>query len=294
MVNRVESVGIESSSGDDRRRSEDELAAIERATIDRGWIDDGQLCSELGEGWKALGNFEKAVEWYEHALTADDGRITLAGLEQLANLRDRLASSLVRNKRPSKARRARAAQLVKDSMDTITLLGDLSPSGERSSLLGGHHKRQATTLQGADRAAAVDDAAEAYRRAYEQNDDPAALFNFVQLEEIRRRIVGDESRIGPFADDLERRLHEHHDTKYWASVARPDGQLTRAILDDEIESRRDELVALYAAAFDSRSTWGQRSSTIDHLLDLAELHPDAAQSKALRALHKQLEPYLFS
>jgi hypothetical protein len=179
-------------------------------------------------------------------------------------------------------------------METITLLEGLSPSGERSALRGGHHKRRATTLDGADRAAALDDAAEAYKRAYEQDARPYALFNFVQLEELRRRIVGDESRIGPFSDDLERCLGEHDDSDYWNAVARPDGQLTRAILDDEIEARRSELVALYAAAFDSRSTWGQRSSTIDHLLDLAELHPDRKQSTALRKLHDDLEQYLIS
>ncbi len=294
LVNRVESVGLESSSGDDRQRSEDELAAIERAAEDRGWLGDGQLCSELGEGWKALGDLEKAVGWYERALAAGDGQITLAGVEQLANLRDRLASKLVRNRRPTRAERAKAAKLFEDSMDTITLLGDLSPSGERSSLLGGHHKRRATTLDGGDRAAALEEATTAYQSAYEQDHRAYALFNFVQLDEIRRRISGGESRIGPLAADFERLLREHEDSEYWAAVAQPDGQLTRAILDDEIEARRDELVALYAAAFDSRSTWGQRSSTIDHLLDLAELHPDAEQSKALRALHKKLAQYLVS
>lgn len=294
LINRVESVGIESSSGGDRRRSEDELAAIEQAAVDRGWIDNGQLCSELGEGWTAIGNFEKAVEWYEHALAATDGTITLAGVERLANLRDHLASSLVRGRRPSKARRARAAKLVEDSMSLISMLCDLSPSGERSSLLAGHHKRRATTLESADRAAALEDAAAAYLRAYEQDHGAYALFNFVQLEEIRRRIVGDDSRIEPFYADLERCLGEHDDHDYWTSVALPDGQLTKAILDDEIEGRRDELVALYAAAFNSRSTWGQRSSTVNHLLDLAELHPDRKQSAALRRLHDELEQYLLS
>lgn len=294
LVNRVESVGIASSSDEDLRRSQDDITVIEQATEARGWLGDGQLCSQLGEGWKALGDLEKAIGWYERALAAGDGQITLAGVEQLANLRDRLASSLVRNRRPSKSRRARAATLVEQSMQTITLLSDLSTSAERSALLGGHHKRRATTLEGADRVAALEEAAAAYRRAYEHDHGAYALFNFVQLDEIRRRIAGGESRIGPLAADFERLLGESDDSSYWASVARPDGQLTKALLDDEVGTRRKQLASLYATAFDSRSTWGQRSSTIDHLLDLSELHPDDAQSKALRALHKQLKPYLLS
>jgi tetratricopeptide (TPR) repeat protein len=294
LINRVESVGIGSSSDDDRRESEDEVTVIEQTAEARGWVGDGQLCSQLGEGWKALGDLDKAVGWYERALAAGDGQITLAGVEQLANLRDRLASSLVRGRRPSKARRTRAATLVEQAMQTITLLGDLSPSAERSALLGGHHKRRATTLEGADRASALEEAADAYRRAYQHDKGAYALFNFVQLDEIRRRIAGGESRIGPLAADFEQLLGESDDSSYWASVARPDGQLTKALLDDEVGARRKELASLYATAFDSRSTWGQRSSTIDHLLDLAALHPDAKQSAALGALHKDLQPYLVS
>ena len=294
LVNRIESVGIESSSGDDRQRSEDDLRSIETAAKANDWIDDGHLCSELGEVWKAMGDFDKAVLWYKRALEAKDGRITLAGIEQLANLQDRLASSLMRNRRASKARRSRAAALIEQSMESITLLEQLGQSDERSALRGGHHKRRAITAEGADRVDALDAAAAAYRRAYEQSNGAYALFNFIQLEEIRRRIAGDESRIGKVADDFERLLGEHDDSTYWAAVARPDGQLTKAILDDKIRARRERLVSLYSAAFDSRSTWGQRSSTLDHLLDLAELHPDDEQSKALRSLHKDLEQSLVS
>ena len=294
LINRIESVGIESSSGEDRRQGKDELASIEMAATARGWARHGNLCSQLAEARKAMGEFKEAVAWYEGAVAAQDGQITLAGIEQLANLQDRLASSLLRNRRASAAQRRRAADLVAESLKTIDLLEELSHSGERSALRGGHHKRRATTLEGADRAEALDAAAGAYRRAYEQNDDAYALFNFVQLEEIRRRIANDESRIGPLIADFERLLDQHDDSTYWKAVARPDGQLTKAILDDQIDARRDELASLYAFAFDSRSTWAQRSSTLDHLLDLAELHPDAEQSKALRSLHRKLKKTLIS
>jgi beta-lactamase superfamily II metal-dependent hydrolase/tetratricopeptide (TPR) repeat protein len=293
LVNRIESVGINESSGDDRHRTEDDLTRIDEAAA-RRWSGNGHLCGQLAEAWKSMGDFDKAVEWYERAVAAKDGQVTLSDIEQLANLQDRLASSLVRNRRASKARRSRAAALVEQSMKTITLLEQLSQSGERSALRAGHHKRRATILQGLDRAEALEAAAGAYRRAYEQDGGAYALFNFIQLEEIRRRIAGDESRVGALIDDFERLLDQRDDSTYWASVALPDGQLTKAVIDGDIDARRGRLVSLYCAAFDSRSTWGQRSSTVDHLLDLAALHPDAGQSGALRALHDELAENLVS
>jgi hypothetical protein len=95
-------------------------------------------------------------------------------------------------------------------------------------------------------------------------------------------------------DDFERLLDGRDDSTYWASVAFPDGRLTKAIIDGEIGAQRERLASLYCAAFDSRSTWGQRSSTVDHLLDLAALHPDVEQSKALRSLHDDLAKNLVS
>lgn len=294
LVNRVESVGIEVSSGEDRQRAVDDLTSIEAAAEAHKWFEHAHLCSDVAEAWKALGKFDQAVAWYERALSAKDGRITLKGIEQLANLRDRLASSITRNDPASEDASRQAAELIEQSMESISLLEQLSRSGERSALRGGHHKRRATTTEGDERVEALDAAATAYLDAYEQGAGRYALFNYLQLEEIRRRIAGGESRIGTRADDLELLLDQHDDSTYWDAVARPDGQLTRAILDGDVGSRHGTLVALYSAAFDSRSTWGERSSTIDHLLDLAELHPDDEQSKALHALHDELEKSLVS
>jgi len=49
-------------------------------------------------------------------------------------------------------------------------------------------------------------------------------------------------------------------------------------------------VQRYSEAFDMRSTALQRASTLDHLSDLADLHPDPEQAAALASIHDQLAP----
>ena len=288
LVNRIESVGMEASSGNDRTRTEKELTTIATAAEENKWLGNGHLCEALAEGWKAAGKFDEAIRWYGMALQASDARLTLGGVEQLANLRDRLAASLMRGRKPTAADRERAEELTEQSIRTITLLEQLSESGERSALRGGHHKRRAVTANGTERAAALDEAASAYLEAFQHDQQAYTLFNYVQLKELRSQIAGEPSAVSEVAGDFERFLGEFDDSDYWKAVARPDGRLTKALLDDAIDTSQANLIELYAAAFDSRSTWAQRSSTLDHLLDLAELHPDRKQSKALTALHDKL------
>jgi tetratricopeptide (TPR) repeat protein len=288
ITNRIASVGVEQSNESDRTRLEGELETIQVALAERGWLGEGQLCVRLAQAWQALGDFDKAVDWYSQALAADDGSMTLADVEQLANLRDRLAASLTRNPDATTADRRRAAALIEQSMESITLLEQLSQSGERLALRAGHHKRRAATATGADRLTALEAATQCYLASYRQTGDRYALFNFIQLEQIRSRITGEASAIDAVAADFDQQLAVDDDTTYWDAVGRPDGQLTKALLDDALATAHDVIVESYAAVFGGPSTWAQRSATLDHLLDLAELHPDTAHKQALRALHHDL------
>jgi beta-lactamase superfamily II metal-dependent hydrolase/tetratricopeptide (TPR) repeat protein len=288
LVNRIKTVGIEASADDDRTRTRMELATIERAAKKRGWSERGRVCEAIAEGWKAIGDFDKAIAWYESAMNAADGRMTLAAVEQLANLKDRRAAALMRSPALTATGRQRATELIEESMRTITLLEQLSGSGERYALRGGHYKRRAITADGAERVEALEQASRAYLQAYEHDRNAYTLFNYLQVEELRRRITGEPSRVEALTADLERHLGVVDHRTYWASVAVADGRLTKALLDDDIDTSQDELVELYETAFDNRSTWSERASTLDHLLDLAELHPDEQQAKALRSLHRTL------
>ncbi len=287
IVNRVESVGPDV----DRRREMAEMEAIEQTA--EKWIDGdaGRLCEALGLGWAALGDYERAIERLDGALRAKDGAMTLKGLEQYSNFKDRLAAKLLRNPKVSKADRERAETLMAEALASIELLEQLSPSVERTSLRAGHYKRRAAATHGDERAASLREAATAYRAAYDKNQQPYGLCNYVQLEEIRRRVDDDESAASELYDKVDEVLFNLRNTSasnYWDAVSQADALLTVAIVRDEVPDRAATLITNYTEAFDGGSTAAQRASTLDHLQDLAELHPDEVQKNGLLSIHEAL------
>ena len=302
IVNRIESVGIEAerttTQGDGTQRSDREIAIGELTLIEetaraRGWAggSTGRLCEQLGYAWAAVGDHERAIAQLDQALHAKDGSMTLSGIEKVANLKDRLAAHLTRHPDADDDDRSRAAALGDEAMHTIELLEQLSQSGERSALRAGHHKRRATVMTGDDRITALGEAAAAYLRSFEQDPKDYTLFNYIQLEEIRSRVAGEPSAAARYHDELDRRLADQHDGRsgdYWQAVAHADGVLTSALVRDAVTRRAEELIDAYSTAFDSRSTASQRASTLDHLVDLADLHPDPDQAAALTRIRERL------
>ena len=77
------------------------------------WGHIGAVAEAFGNAWSKSGDQEKAIEWYEKARAAADGSISMAGLEQLANLYVRTAwrrvESAERDGEPAAASQAAAA-----------------------------------------------------------------------------------------------------------------------------------------------------------------------------------------
>jgi beta-lactamase superfamily II metal-dependent hydrolase len=306
IVSQIEFIGVGSNAvgapagGDDERgRAERELVVIYEAAVAAHWFDDSstgqRLCEQFAEAWAALGDHERAVDLYRKALGSGQGAVRLRSIEQLSNHEDRLANRLIRNEEATDEDRARAKELLALAFERIELLEKIGGSGERSALRAGHFKRAAAASTGAARSDALRRAAEAYRSAYEQakssRNSSYGLFNFIQLEEIRRLSESDTSeRPEPYAD-LDAVLASSRSgsiATYWDAVARADGELTKALVERSIVERRPDLKVCYLDAFSTRSTANQRSSTLDHLRDLADLHPDADEAGALRSLYAEL------
>lgn len=224
-----------------------------------------------------------------------DGQVTLQGVEQLANLSDRWATDLMRKHNPSDEVRTKADQLITDSMDTIELLERISRSGERSALRAGHFKRRAAIAStDEERHESLELAVAAYRASYEAEQKPYTLFNYVQLDEIRSRLDGTEPASSDLRENYGSALREAKDYvqscgDYWGAVALADGTLTEAIVNNSVGQDQENLVDLYLGAFECRSTAKDRASTLDHLLDLADIHPNPEQKAALQALCSRLK-----
>ena len=303
LIDGVESNGArrgDAGSGQDWIHQE--LAVLAQAA--RSSSDDkdsGEVAEQLGRAHAELRNFELAIDWYTQALADPDGAATLRTVEQRANMRDRLAADLMRNPDSNAQNRKRAETLAAEAADDIRLLQELGVSAERSSLLGGHFKRQATVSDGASRKNALKQAADNYRHAYD--DDVAKrgteadfypLINYVQLEEIRCRLPRrSKSRVTP--DDAQqvkratRSTQPKSEESYWDAVGRADANLALAMINDSLDRKTNAIIEHYTAAFERRSTARQRSSALEHLADLAALHPDVAQRDAILKIIRRIE-----
>lgn len=179
------------------------------------WATRGGVAEGFGAAWSEVGDFERAIAWFERAHAAPDGGASLRASEQLANLRVRHAwegmlpalqaweqavrrirartrggharatTALGSEARNARARVRRHAAAARDeiarALDLLTQITDLGSTAERQNLMGSAFKRLAMleAALGNDDAAAQALAATAahYRQALEhcQADGDANL-----------------------------------------------------------------------------------------------------------------------
>ena len=127
------------------------------------WWTSAELCARAGQALEAVGQFDRAIDYYTRVLTAERATAPIAALERLANCKVRLAGQLMA------ADRAKAKRLLDEAQGTLEHLLALGPTAERWSLLGGLHKRrfQLSQADSAARAAALREMIQAYGQAYE-------------------------------------------------------------------------------------------------------------------------------
>ena len=151
------------------------------------WSDNGQVAEAFGNAWAQAGDFEEAVGWYEQARTAADGTSPLTAIEQLANLKVRIASAKVAGANAAEAAvQAAARKDITEAMSLLDILLAVGPTLERESLYGSAYKRLAyiEAIAGNDAAetAAITSMMEHYTAAEriarkKQEENPATIEN---------------------------------------------------------------------------------------------------------------------
>ena len=92
------------------------------------WLEQGKVAEQIAQCWKAAGNEEQALHWFNKAVKASDGTASFVAREQQLNLQ-------VRQSTNDEAKLNSASQQLQQ-------LIDLAPTAERYSLLGSAWKRQ--------------------------------------------------------------------------------------------------------------------------------------------------------
>jgi hypothetical protein len=159
---------------------------------------------------------------------------------------------------------------------------------ERHGLLGSHFKKRATMAEGPARRAFLVHAAKQYGLASDMDPgDSYTVLNHLQLGHLVGADIGD-------ADEVIERFVDASapDDDYWALTQVGDGELTRIVLGRT--GSIEPVVEAYKRAFDFRSTWRERSSSLEHLRDLIELTQGETINGALVDIREDLLEWLRS
>ena len=290
LVSAIESVGF--LPGGTAEHAASQLAVIESQARESSWVDrSARLCEELARAHAATDGFAAAIAWLEAAVRASDGSVTLRGIEQFSNFSDRLAASLIRNPDATDADRVHAQQLIDESLTTIECLEQIGRSGERAELRSAHYELAAVASTGEARVAALRASAAAHLAAFQLQRQPCSLLSHIQIDTIRSATDGSPSTIDAVASafrEITGLPAAGGDADFLERVTGAESALTQALVDGDLDTRLPGLIEQYLDAFGGRSTAAERTSTLDRLLVLADLHPHELQAAALVELHRAL------
>jgi pimeloyl-ACP methyl ester carboxylesterase len=154
------------------------------AAVPASWRQSADLCALMASAFAKLGHYQRAVEYYDQIVLAEEACAPVKALEQLANYRVRWAEQL-RKDDPDEAVR----QLNRAESDLKNLLG-IGATSERWSLLAGVMKRRALlTSDPLIRREALREMRSAYSNAFALSADrdaadPYPLANWIAAEVV--------------------------------------------------------------------------------------------------------------
>ncbi|MET0663137.1 MAG: CHAT domain-containing protein, partial [Ilumatobacteraceae bacterium] len=277
-----------------------------------GYARTAEVCRLLARTARELGDFGEAANRYR-MFAADPGSGTWGlarkdssafDLQQAANCLARHAQELARKalekNDPEGLAKAlaefpRAVALAKGAIDVL-------PDNEGRSILAGVHKKWATVdqegrtkhLEAADAAYAELQAGTRGAFGVENRVQVRAILAPEMAGELLAQLAEPSAVVAPAASTIVDAAPARV-VDYWARAALGDRELTRlmvATTDEERAACKRDAVRYYIAACRSRSTFSERSSSVDHLKDLHDLLADGDERKAyLTAALSELEPW---
>jgi hypothetical protein len=255
------------------RDSNLEARLTEIETLAESWLHSGsaELRVALAEAWGELGNFDKAITYYDTAVRGEDASFKLRAVEQLANFRTRKAVASLRNAAASAREHGGAVKGILAQLEFIQSVNNtLGDSSERLSLQGGCWKRaaqvhalaqadaQAGSPAEAEASAAVDDAlrmmADRYRAAAgtSEKDRPYPRLMACNARiclAVRKGTKGDDALGQELAALAKAELGP--DPEFWDLIHLADLKMSETILlADNPPAAMAEIVDAYRRAYD--------------------------------------------
>lgn len=276
------------------------LEQLGKAAPDLGFARSGRISQTLGRAYERLGDYAKAIECYDAALAADNGRPSEAMLgvaERRGNLITRQA---IRSLGPailgfsgapiSASARSGARRAIELAIKHLNILLQLGPTRERLVALGGAHKHLALVVAAAEQTAALKEMSVQYANAAKSignGSDPYPLLQSVIAEVLLEQRAGrrgkrkpgkgkaaaargdGSGKIGALLAHADKLLAEHLASvppDVWTDVAQTDlelaGRIRSGRLDDAATA---SIIGAYGEALTTARDSGAQNSIAENI-----------------------------
>lgn len=294
------------------------LERVQQALPDN--LRDGEMLTDLGDAWRDLGDFTKAIDAYKLAVAQADARASLRVVERLANLESRRVDSELR--KAEAANGDLEPELVKEAgpglkkaIAQLTWLNEaFGETPERLSLLGRVYKSQAllAAWQQQDYEKPLQQASKWYAAASErsiaggQPRDNYSTFNWLACRILlgeyapappnRKSSRARKTATPPVQPEFLRLLEDCVSAarqklavkeEFWVRVAIPDALVWRYLYLGNLSERdnKEQVIAEYQATFGT----GARPHEVDSALSQLDfmrmmLARQQAQASVVEAL----------
>jgi tetratricopeptide (TPR) repeat protein len=264
------------------------------------WRKLAAVETAFARAYAELAGYRRAIDHYRRALVHEDGGVSLADVEQLANMEVRWGE-----------REGKVATVEKGLRRLRKLLA-LGRTSERLSLLGAGFKRLAKMRSGKARIEALERMRDAYREGYELKHeaegevDTYPLLNYLTGRVLVRDKDDDLADLPALLEAAERAAAERFQRRpdFWNAIIPADIALVRSLAAGDLgeADRRRAIVEGYLAGRTRASSPREFDSVLEHVDFLIAVRCDPeltggrsapakrakAECEALRALEEAL------
>jgi tetratricopeptide (TPR) repeat protein len=268
------------------------------------WLDHGSLSSALGAAYGEIGDFRRALHYYEHALGCEDAEIRIKDYEQLINLQVRYAASLQRAADVKEAKAQVDGAIARlQSLITSVLPEGQAATIERRSIEGSAYKRRAWISE-ESRAGDLERMRDAYLSAYQRRealgygDFAYPLLNVLAADLAIAWQAGKAGLSGAAKTRFNQQLEivkaeversYSEDPSFWNTIMLAEIKLYSALKDGKLsDTERDKIAARYLEAR-KRSSPREFESALDQIDFMTEMaKPMPAINQSLTQLRGRL------
>ncbi|MFK7997133.1 MAG: CHAT domain-containing protein [Granulosicoccus sp.] len=267
------------ASEEDKKLINKQLEKIIRI-IPNDWYESGSVCSAVATTYAELGNLTQAAEYYKKANKSATSDASIASVEQLVNMKARVAANKGSKIDATDDDISSALQELAEAEKIIDSLIDINESLERYSLKGSVHKRSVKLGNKSTQRSQLQKMEFAYSMAYDIGIETSQTNTYYPLQNrLAARIAlswcsgvkatTEKSSVKSDIKELQRNIDntDMREASFWESCQIPDLLLLKALSNNKIISKSElpEIENAYKRARTRGSTEREFKSIEAHL-----------------------------